>query len=164
MIRRIFIMQHRMKTHQLSEEQIHQLLGRSQTGSLTTLNSDGTPYIIPIHFVYYKNAIFAHGLPKGKKIDNISNDARVGFCVYEMDKLLLDPNGNPCDTNTKYESVIISGTARLADDINEKGNILKKIVEKYTPHLAGKELPINMVKGTVVIQIDITEMTGKYYS
>ena len=101
MIRRIFIMQHRMKTHQLSEEQIHQLLGRSQTGSLTTLNSDGTPYIIPIHFVYYKNAIFAHGLPKGKKIDNISNDARVGFCVYEMDKLLLDPNGNPCDTNTK---------------------------------------------------------------
>ena len=81
-----------------------------------------------------------------------------------MDKLLLDPNGNPCDTNTKYESVIISGTARLADDINEKGNILKKIVEKYTPHLAGKELPINMVKGTVVIQIDITEMTGKYYS
>lgn len=156
-------MQNRMKTHQLSEEQIHQLLGCSQTGSLATLNSDGTPYIIPIHFVYYKNAIFAHGLPKGKKIDNISNDARVGFCVYEMEKLLLDPNGNPCHTNTQYESVIISGIAKLVDNIEEKNSVLKEIVKKYTPHLVNCELPNNMVKGTAVIRIDLTEITGKYY-
>lgn len=156
-------MQNRMKTHQLSEKQIHQLLGCSQTGSLATLNSDGTPYIIPIHFVYYKNAIFAHGLPKGKKIDNISNDARVGFCVYEMEKLLLDPNGNPCNTNTEYESVIISGIAKLVDNIEEKNSVLKEIVKKYTPHLVNSELPNNMVKGTAVIRIDLTEITGKYY-
>jgi len=153
-----------MKTHRLTEQQMNQLLERVQTGIFATLNSDGTPYITPMHFVYYNNAIFAHGLPKGKKLDNIAHDSRIGFSVYEMDKLLLDPDGNPCDTNTKYESVIISGTAKLVDDIDEKGNILKKIVEKYTPHLASKELPINMVKGTAVIQIDITEMTGKYYS
>ncbi len=157
-------MQHRMKTHQLSEEQIHQLLECSQIGSLVTLNFDGTPYVTPMHFVYYQNAIFVHGLPKGKKIDNISNDARIGFCVYEMEKLLLDSDGNPCDTNTKYESVIVSGIAKLVDNIEEKNSVLKEIVKKYTPHLAGKELPINMVKGTAVIQIDITEMTGKYYS
>lgn len=157
-------MQHRMKTHQLSEEQIRQLLGRSQTGSLATLNSDGTPYIIPIHFVYYQNAIFAHGLPKGKKIDNISNDARVGFCIYEIDKLLLDSNGNPCDTNTQYESVTISGTAKLVDNIEEKSSVLKEIVKKYTPHLANRELKDNMVKGTAVIRIDLSEITGKYYS
>jgi len=153
-----------MKTHQLSEEQIHQLLECSQIGSLVTLNFDGTPYVTPMHFVYYQNAIFVHGLPKGKKIDNISNDARIGFCVYEMEKLLLDSDGNPCDTNTKYESVIVSGIAKLVDNIEEKNSVLKEIVKKYTPHLAGKELPINMVKGTAVIQIDITEMTGKYYS
>ncbi len=157
-------MQHRMKTHRLTEQQMNQLLERVQTGSFATLNSDGTPYITPMHFVHYNNAIFAHGLPKGKKLDNIAYDSRIGFSVYEMDKLLLDPDGNPCDTNTKYESVIISGTAKLVDNIDEKGNIMKKIVEKYTPHLANKELPINMVKGTAVIQIDITEMTGKYYS
>ena len=67
-------MQNRMKTHKLSEVQIHQLLERSQIGSLATLNFDGTPYVTPMHFVYYQNAIFAHGLPKGKKIDNINDD------------------------------------------------------------------------------------------
>lgn len=157
------IMQYRMKTHRLTEQQIDQLLGRVQTGSFATLNSNGTPYITPVHFVYYNNAIFVHGLPMGKKLENIDHDSRIGFSVYEMDKLLLDSEGNPCNTNTKYESVVISGTAKLVDDIEEKEIILKKIVEKYTPHLASKELPINMVKGTAVIQIDIVEMTGKYY-
>jgi len=157
-------MQYRMKTHPLSEQQIRQLLERSQTGSLVTLNSDGTPYVTPIHFIFCENTIFAHGLPKGKKLDNIANDPRVGFCVYEMDKLLLDPNGKPCDTNTKYESVIISGIAKLVDNIEKKSNVLKEIVKKYTPHLVNNEISNNMVKGTAVIQIDLTEITGKYYS
>lgn len=156
-------MQHRMKTHPLTEEQINHLLQRAQTGSLATLNPDGTPYSTPIHFVYYDNAIFVHGLPKGKKLDNIAQDSRIGFSVFEMDKLLLDPDGKSWDTNTKYESVIISGTAKLVDDIEEKRNALNKIVEKYTPHLVNNEIPNNMVKGTAVIRIDVTEITGKYY-
>lgn len=152
-----------MKTHPLTEEQINHLLQRAQTGSLATLNPDGTPYSTPIHFVYYDNAIFVHGLPKGKKLDNIAQDSRVGFSVFEMDKLLLDPNGKSWDTNTKYESVIISGTAKFVDDIEEKRNALNKIVEKYTPHLVNNEIPNNMIKGTAVIRIDVTEITGKYY-
>ena len=156
-------MQHRMKTHPLTEQQINHLLQRAQTGSLATLNPDGTPYSTPIHFVYYDNAIFVHGLPKGKKLNNIAQDSRVGFSVFEMDKLLLDPDGKSWDTNTKYESVIISGTAKLVDDIEEKRNALNKIVEKYTPHLVNNEIPNNMVKGTAVIRIDVTEITGKYY-
>ena len=157
-------MQHRMKTHPLTEQQINHLLQRAQTGSLATLNPDGTPYSTPIHFVYFDNAIFLHGLPKGKKLDNIAHDSRVGFSVFEMDKLLLDPDGKSWDTNTKYESVIISGTAKLVDDIEEKRNALNKIVEKYTPHLINNEIPNNMIKGTAVIRIDVTEITGKYYS
>ncbi len=153
-----------MKTHQLSKIQIQQLLERSQAGCLATLNPNGTPYITPIHFIYLENAIFAHGLPKGKKLDNIASNPQVGFCVYEVDKLLLDPEGKPCDTNTKYESVIISGVAKPVDDIKEKGRILKEIVKKYTPQLAKNEIPDNMVKSTAVIRIDVTEITGKYYS
>ncbi len=156
-------MQHRMQTHPLTEQQINHLLLRAQTGSLATLNPDGTPYSNPIHFVYYDEAIFIHGLPKGKKLDNIAHDSRVGFSVYEMNELLLEPQGKPCNTNTKYESVIISGMAKLVDDIEEKRTVLKRIVEKYTPHIVNNEIPDNMVKGTAVIRIDVTEITGKYY-
>jgi len=157
-------MQHRMRTHQLNKEQIETLLYKIQTASLATINFDGTPYSTPVQFLYLDNFVYIHGLPAGQKIDNIKTNPNVSFSVYEMDCLLLDPNENPCDTNTKYESVIISGTAALVTDIEIKRNVLNNIVKKYTPHLADKILPENMVKGTAVIQISINDLTGKYYS
>lgn len=156
-------MQNRMRTHPLTEQKVKKLLLRSQTGSLATLNADGAPYITPVHFVYFDGAIFFHGLPKGQKLDNIARDSRVGFSVHEMDQLLLDPSEKPCETNTKYESVIISGAAKPIHDTQVKTEILRKFVEKYTPHLINNAIANNMAKGTVVIRIDVTDMSGKYY-
>lgn len=99
----------------------------------------------------------------GQKIDNIKANSSVSMAVYEMDCLLLDPDGKPCDTNTKYQSVIIMGTAILLEDTEQKKKILHGIVEKYTPDLVSRPLPENMLKGTAVIKISIHEITGKYY-
>ncbi len=156
-------MQYRMKTHSLSEERLNDLLSRAQTGCLATLNADGTPYNTPVHFVYINGSIYVHGLPKGQKIDNILHDRKVGFTVYDMQELLFDASGKPCDTNTKYESIIATGSAALVKDIGEKKMVLQKIVEKYTPNLTNVPLPENMVRGTAVIRISVVELTGKYY-
>ena len=45
-------MQYRMKTHPLSDDRLNDLLNRVETGSLATMNEDGTPYNTPVHFVY----------------------------------------------------------------------------------------------------------------
>ena len=152
-----------MKTHILNESKINSLLHRAKTCNLATLNPDGTPYCTPIHFIYWNEVIYFHGLPKGKKLDNISHDSRVSISIYEMEGLLLDSDGKPCDTNTKYESIIVSGIAKKVADTNNKKDILKKIIRKYTPNLADNEIPDSMVKGTAVIRINITELSGKYY-
>lgn len=152
-----------MKTHPLDQEKTNKLLHSAETGSLATLNSDGSPYVTPVHFLFYNDAVYLHGRPKGKKIDNIEADSRVSMTVYEMDSLLLDPDERPCKTNTKYGSVIISGQAALVQDAAYKKEVLAEIVKKYTPHLAQKELPDHQVEGTAVIKIDIQEITGKYY-
>lgn len=156
-------MQHRMKTHPLTKDEIDNLLDKTQTGSLATLNTNGLPYVIPVHYIYINNLIYIHGLPKGQKIDNIKSNSSVSMTVYEMEGLLLDPNGDPCNTNTKYQSVIIDGTAVLLKDIEQKRSALSSFIKKYTPHLLNKPLPENMVKGTAVIQISIDKITGKYY-
>ncbi|UQZ90242.1 nimA protein [Deltaproteobacteria bacterium Smac51] len=156
-------MQHRMKTHPLTTEQIDELLIRALTGTLATINTDGSPYAAPIHFIYLDNAVYFHGLPKGSKIDNLKADPRVSMTVYEMESLLLAPDGQPCDTNTKYRSVILSGLASLVEDMGLKKEILSAIVKKYTPHLNSNAFPDNMVKGTAVIRIQINSLTGKYY-
>lgn len=156
-------MQHRMKTHRMTKDKMEDLLNRTATCSLATLNEDGTPYVAPMHHVYHKGSIYMHGLPKGKKFDNIKANPCVSLTVYEMQGLLLDINGKACDTNTKYESVILSGMATLVDDIDLKRDALMEVVRKYTPHLSETTLPENMVRGTAVIQVQILDMTGKYY-
>lgn len=156
-------MQHRMKTHPLTQEQIEQLLVSTQTGNLATINMDGTPYVTPVHFLYFSNAVYIHGLPKGQKINNIKLNNDVSMAIYQMDCLLFDPDGKPCDTNTKYQSVIIQGKATLLEDTEQKKQILNGIVEKYTPQLSGSPLPDNMLRGTAVIKIDVLDITGKYY-
>lgn len=155
-------MQHRMKTHPLTQKQIDQLLFCTQTDSLATINADAL-YVTPVHFLHLNNSIFFHGLLIGQKIDNIKANQAVSMAVYETDCLLLDMDGKPCDTDTKYQSVIVRGTAALVDDMEQKKIVLNGIVKKYTPHLSSTPLPENMVSGTAVIKIDVLDMTGKYY-
>ncbi len=154
-------MQNRMKTHSLSNEQVIEILDKAMVGSIATINEDGFPYVVPVHFVYYENKIYIHGLPVGQKVNNLVANEKVGFEVYDMKSLILDQKA--CDINTEYESVIITGIAKLITEYEHKEAILGKIVSKYTPKLSEQKLPDNMVKGTGVIEIKIIECTGKYY-
>ena len=76
----------------------------------------------------------------------------------------MDKDGKPCDTNTAYASVVIQGKAQVVEDLNEKKAALSAIILKYTPHLAEKEIPFNMLKGTAVIKLSVCQITGKYYA
>lgn len=157
-------MQHRMKTHQLTDREAERLLSDCMTGTLATVNSDGTPYTVPVHYVFQGNAIYIHGLPVGQKISNLKANPNICFNIYEMRGLLMDKEEKPCDTNTAYASVVIQGMAQVVEDLNEKKVALSAVILKYTPHLAEKEIPFNMLKGTAVIKLSICQMTGKYYA
>lgn len=156
-------MQHRMRTHQLAKEQILEILRKEQVGTLATINKDGSPYAIPVHFAYHDGKIYMHGLPAGQKVENLKRCSKVSFTVYHMDALLLDENEKPCDTNTAYRSVIVSGDASFLTETEAKKFALGHIIEKYTPQLSDKPLPENMVNGTAVMMVDITAVTGKYW-
>lgn len=156
-------MRHRTKTHLLTQEQINELFARAKVGRLGTFSSSGFPYVLPMHFVYFNNKIYMHGLPKGEKIDNIAYNSSVCFEVDEMISLLHEAVENPCDVNTEFNSIIAQGKATLVEDINEKKEALFEIIKKFTPHLIQNEMPEKMVQGTAVIRIDISKCVGRYY-
>lgn len=155
-------MQGRMKRHQLSKEEISEILSEAQVGRIATQNGNGYPYIVPVHFVFSEGKIYVHGLIKGQKISNIQENNKVGFEVDEMADIIPDYN-NVCDTNTAYRSVIILGTASLIDEPGYKKEILHSIVAKYTPQLLHLSFPEKMVRATGIIKIQIEECTGKYF-
>ncbi len=154
-------MQYRMKKHQLTEEQITELLKKEQVGHIATINEDGYPYVVPVHFIYYDEKIYIHGLRKGQKISNLLANEKVSFETYSLKGLILDDA--PCDVNTEYESVVILGIAGIVEDDDLRETVLNKIVEKYTPQLAGIKFPDNVLRTTGIIEVVIQECTGKYY-
>lgn len=154
-------MQNRMKEHQLNEGQMKEILKKAAVGNFATIDEKGFPYVVPVHFVYYEEKIYIHGLPKGQKINNLNANEKVGFGINEMKSLIMGQNA--CDVNTEYESIIITGTAKLVTDYISKETILGKIVDKYTPIFSQSKLPENMIKGTGIIEIRVLSCTGKYY-
>ncbi|MDL2300592.1 pyridoxamine 5'-phosphate oxidase family protein [Clostridiaceae bacterium OttesenSCG-928-D20] len=157
-------MQNRMKKYGLGKEQIENLLDKSLTASLATLNSDGSPYIIPVHYVYFNSKIYLHSAAKGQKLDNIQADNRICLMVFDMERIIQNPNNMPCNTNTIYESVIIQGRAEILKDFEQKRLALSEIVEKYTPGLDPGKMPEASIKATAVVEICIDEITGKFYN
>ena len=155
-------MQGRMKEHPLSQEEITALLLSEPVGNLGTVSPDGCPYLTPVHFVWMDAKIYIHGLRVGQKIDFLKVNPKVGFDVFRMNGLIHDPE-LPCDTNTDYQSVIMLGTANLIDDEILKIKVLDEVVKKYTPQHAGKTFPPAMLKATGVIEINPSEITGKYF-
>ena len=154
-------MESRMKQHQLSGEEINNLLSVSKVGHLATNNSDGYPYVVPVHFVFNEECIYIHGLNRGHKLHNIQKNSKICFEVSQMEGLILDEKA--CDVNTQYQSVVIFGSAKMLDDTTHKIEALNLVVKKYTPELTGQEFPENMLKATGIIKIDIESMTGKFY-
>jgi len=156
-------MQARMKKYGISRNEIDTFLDSVLVGRLSTCNEDGYPYTVPVHFVYEDGKIYIHGLPQGKKLDNLKANDKVCFEADQMISLIEDGVEAPCDINTEYISVIAFGKAGLLTEVTQKCQILNKVVQKYTPRLQGRPLPENMVKGTAIIEIEIMEITGKHY-
>lgn len=157
-------MQNKMQNHQLIKKDIQNLLASAQVGHLGMVNIQNNPYVIPIHFVYFNDAVYFHGLDKGEKIDNIKNHSEVCMEISEMEALILPENEKDvCHVNTAYKSAIVYGNATLIDDFNEKREALTKIIEKYTPQLNSQNILENRINATIVIKLSIKNMTGKYY-
>lgn len=155
-------MQGRMKQHQLSKDEIADVLKKAEVGRIATHNENGYPYIVPVHFVIHNEKVYIHGLIKGEKISNLIRNDKVGFEVDEMSAIIPD-NEQVCDTNTAFRSVIILGTAQMVDAGSLKEDILHAVVAKYTPQLAHLSFPEKMLKATGIIEISPVEITGKYY-
>ena len=156
-------MQPKMRDHQLGKDQIDALLTRLEAGTLSVNGASGFPYAVPLHFVYDGGNIYVHCRANGQKTDFILNDQRVCFTAYELKGYHFDESKTACGTGSAYESVIITGNARIVEDCSKKEQILMKIGEKYCIESAGKKIPENMLNMTCVIELVPVAVTGKYH-
>jgi uncharacterized protein len=133
------------------------LLKRGEYGILSTSDRSNRPYGIPVNFVVMEESIFFHCAKEGRKLENITANQEVSFCVVGKTELI------PEKFSTRYESVVVSGNAKIIEDMILKKNALRALVVKYAPdHIAAGDAYIDeLIDRTAIVQISITHLVGK---
>lgn len=148
----------------LSKAQIDTFLGKAQSASLATIDSEGYPYNLPVNFIWQDGKIYIHGRIVGTKVSNIEKNSKVGLAIYEMGELDYDPNQEmACEVMVHYDSVVIKGDAKALEDPARKMDILWAIIKKYAPSLEGADMPDEEIAATSVFEITPVSCTGKAY-
>lgn len=65
-------------------------------------------------------------LGSGYVVNNLQFNLNPKIPINIEQEGILDINGKPCDTNTKYESVNVCGTAKIIDNMEIKAYVIKK--------------------------------------
>lgn len=114
-----------------NSQRIEELLLNSEYGflSLGTSVLNGYAYGIPISYAYDKESqsLYFHCAPEGQKLDEIQNNNKVSFCIVGQTKPIQN------QFTTLYESIIVFGKAHTDLSDEEKGKVLRLLVNKYSP-------------------------------
>ena len=146
----------RKAERKITDLESYEILKNGEYGVLSTVDTNGYSYGIPINYVFLNNCIYFHCATEGSKLENINNNNKVSFCVVGKTEIL------PEKFSTKYESVIVFGKAIEAHD-EEKENTLEAIIKKYSRDYLdiGKTYIDNAKHKTKVIKIIIEHISGK---
>ena len=106
----------------LTEQEIDELLTASHYGHLGCCRA-GTPYVLPVNYVYLAGEIFIY-TTEGKKTDFIDENPNVCLQVEEV------------KSNSDWRSVVLTGTASRITDLDERERIVELLAARnptFTP-------------------------------
>jgi uncharacterized protein len=146
---------------------IANFLSRAPSGTLAT-SRDGQPFMSTLLFIYCPDPrlIYVHTGRRGRVWDNLQANPKVCFTAAEMGRLL--PAATALNFSNEYISVVVFGQAHLVEDIQEAGQALQLLLNKYAPHLQPtrdyRPITPGELEVTAVYRIQIEEWSGKQKS
>jgi nitroimidazol reductase NimA-like FMN-containing flavoprotein (pyridoxamine 5'-phosphate oxidase superfamily) len=146
----------RRTDREISPHEAKKLLEEAEYGVLSTVSKEGQPYGVPLSYVYKNEGIYFHSALSGHKLENITQNSQVSFCVVGRTKVLPDQFA------TEYESAVIFGTAAEITG-SEKNAALLWLLEKYCADFIAEGTHYLEQKAglTKVFKISIDRISGK---
>jgi hypothetical protein len=142
-----------------SKSEMEQFLREEGLGCLG-LSVDGRPYVVPLNYSYDDGKIVLHCALEGKKMDAIRANPNVCFTVATQGGVVRrHPEGQGDTCHVDSDSVICFGTARIIDDLEERAAALNSFNRSFRPK--ADDVPMERVKNCVVVEITVSEMTGR---
>ncbi|WP_145049709.1 pyridoxamine 5'-phosphate oxidase family protein [Paenibacillus xylanexedens] len=153
------------------EQEIITFLDQCSFGFLGTISPDGQPRVTPLNFIYMDGCFYFHGSIAGEKMKQIKQNTSVSFTVAEEFSLIPSYFTDPelaCPATSFFKSVMAFGQAEPVKDLEIKGRILQRFMEKLQPQ--GGYVPIDatdprytgQLKAVAVVQITPERLTAKF--
>ena len=134
-----------------------EVLRDCEYATLATINTDGTPYCVPISPILIDNKVYFHCATEGQKLENI--DSKNTVCISGVRHTKLIPE----EYTTEYESAVASGKCTIVTDEQEKITALREICKKYAKNSMeniDRKIAESLHK-TCICKIKIKQITGK---
>ncbi len=147
----------RKQKRSLSGAEAIDILRSCTSGVLAVTGDNDYPYAVPLSYAYKDGKLYFHSAIEGHKIDGISKNDKVSFCVIKTDDVI------PEKFTTHFRSVIVFGRARIITGDSEKKYALECLVEKYSPNFAAEgqgEIARSWDRFNA-IEVQIEHITGK---
>ena len=147
----------RRKDREIPRDEALEVVDKCVFFTMATVNTDGTPYCIPLSMVRDGEWLYFHSAQEGHKIDNLRHRNRVCIsCVGNV-----KPFSGAF--SLEYESAVINGDALEITDRGEKLHALRLISQRHTPdHMPAFDVYVEtMIEKTMVWKVHIDEISGK---
>ena len=147
----------RRKEKQIQEQSvIESIIAKAEVCYLAMSNND-VPYVVPLNFGYQDNVLYFHSADEGKKLQLIKANPNVSFSMT-IDSEIVKAD-KACNWGMIYKSVIGRGIASFIEDQKAKIRALDIIMNQYASE--AWEYKPKMLDKTVIVKIEIEELTGK---
>jgi nitroimidazol reductase NimA-like FMN-containing flavoprotein (pyridoxamine 5'-phosphate oxidase superfamily) len=154
----------RLPEHQREDRWIRAFLHSANVGHIAT-SCDGQPFLNPSTFWFDEtnHRIIFHSNLAGRVRSNLERNPKVCLEASELGKLL--PSNVALEFSLQFRSVIVFGTARIIEDLDEKRVALYGLIAKYFPQLTAgreyREITDKELRATSVYAIAIEAWSGK---
>lgn len=115
------------------------------------------PYIVPMSYGLREGVIYLHCAYEGRKVDILRKNSKVCFEISVDTRLVKETKS--CGWTYHFRSVVGSGKVFIVENRAEKLDGLNAIMEHYGSF--ENSFPDSAVDKTMVLRIDIEEITGK---
>jgi nitroimidazol reductase NimA-like FMN-containing flavoprotein (pyridoxamine 5'-phosphate oxidase superfamily) len=144
---------------ELDDIQIDELLKSQLIGRIGCHSAD-LVYVVPVNYIYEAPDIYCHSA-KGLKMDLMRNNPQVCFEVDDIKDM------------TNWQSAIIWGTFKEITAIQEKQDIMQKLIDRLTPFILDDSVPpshgfvdeegdVGDTIELIIYKINVTKKTGRF--
>lgn len=143
------------------KERIEEVISKSEICFVGMVDTENTPYVIPMNFGYQDGVIYLHSGPEGRAINILNRNNQVCITFSIDHELVFQHPKVACSYRMKAKSVICYGKVNFIEELDDK----RKTLDIIMRHYSGREFQYSepAVKNVKIWEVPLDQVSAKEY-